>query len=312
MACLDKTTMAVSVQKITEPLLIGEGPHWDEDTQALYFVGTNEQTIHKWVLETGVHTKTMLHGRVGFIIPVEGVANQFVVGVEHKFLIIYWDGEEGSDVDIIKELGEIDQDAPNTFLNDGKADPRGRLFAGTMCDMGPGVEFIPEKGAFYRLDDRGITQLCDKITISNGLAWDLQEKAFYYINTVENKIRRYDYDVETGEISNQRHIFDCKKNKMTGGPDGMTIDTEGYLWVALFNGSAVIKVDPKIGTVVNKVAIPAEQVTSVTFGGPNLDILFVTTASFNLVTEQKPPCGATFMVTGLGAKGHPNVKFKLR
>lgn len=91
----------------------------------------------------------------------------------------------------------------------------------------------------------------------------------------------------------------------------MTIDTDGYLWVALFNGSAVIKVDPKIGTVVDKVAIPAEQVTSVTFGGPNLDILFVTTASFNLVSEQKPPCGSTFMVTGIGAKGYPNVKFKL-
>lgn len=91
----------------------------------------------------------------------------------------------------------------------------------------------------------------------------------------------------------------------------MTIDTDGNLWVAVFDGSCILKIDPRSGNLLQEVPIPAKQVTSATFGGPNLDILFVTTASMNINGEQAPPCGATFMVIGLGVKGHPNVNFKL-
>ncbi|XP_013139357.1 PREDICTED: regucalcin-like [Papilio polytes] len=303
--------MSVSVQKVTEPVVIGEGPHWDDQSQALYFVSIDEKTIHKYVPETGVHTKTKLSGRVSFIISVEGESNHFVVGVERKLLIIKWDGEEGSEIEIVKELVEVDSESPTNRFNDAKVDPKGRLFAGTLGEMGPTGEFEKGKGSLYRLDDRGCVKLCEKIDVSNGLAWDLTEKAFYYVDSLEYKIRRYDYDVETGDISNKRYIFDFKENKLIGGPDGLTIDTEGNLWIAIFYGSCVLKVDPRSGTVLDRVPIPAKQITSVTFGGRNLDTLFVTTASLPIDGEQKPPCGATFMVTGLGVKGHPNVKFKL-
>ncbi|XP_013139366.1 PREDICTED: regucalcin-like [Papilio polytes] len=303
--------MSVSVQKIVDPVVLGEGPHWDDKQQALYFVDINMKTINKYVPTTGEHTKTTLDGRVGFILPVDGTDDQFVVGVERKFLVIQWDGKDGSTVKVVKELGEVDQDVPTTRINDGKADPKGRLFAGTMgCEDPPG-NFDMEKGSLFRVDRRGIVKMCSGISISNGLAWDLREKAMYYNDSLESKIRRYDYDVDTGDISNLKYVFDLKKNNIDGLADGMTIDTDGNIWVAIFNGSCVLKIDPKAGTVLQRVPIPAKQVTSVTFGGPNLDVLFVTTASMFITEEQKPPCGSTFMVFGLGVKGHPNVNFKL-
>lgn len=111
--------------------------------------------------------------------------------------------------------------------------------------------------------------------------------------------------------ANMKYIFDFDKNNVAGFPDGSTIDTDGNLWVAVFDGSCVINIDPRTGIVLRKIPIPALQVTSATFGGPNYDILFVTTASLNIQGPQHPPCGATFMVTGLGVKGHPNVNYRL-
>lgn len=110
--------------------------------------------------------------------------------------------------------------------------------------------------------------------------------------------------------ANLTYVFDLQKHGISGLPDGMTIDTDGNLWLALFGGSCVLKIDPRKGVALQKVEIPVSQVTSVTFGGPNLDILFVTTGWLDFNGEQKPPAGSTFMVTGLGVKGLPNVNFK--
>ncbi|KAI8421387.1 hypothetical protein MSG28_009467 [Choristoneura fumiferana] len=302
--------MSVQVRKITGPLVLGEGPHWDARAQALYFVSIHERTLHKYVPATGVHTKTALNGRPGFIVPVEGTMHQFLVGVERKLLVVQWGGEEGGEAAVVQELGEVDQETPTNRLNDGKADPRGRVFAGTMgFEKTPG-DFELEKGSLFRIDGRGITKVADKIGISNGLAWDVAAKAMYYIDSPERKIRRYDYDVNTGEISNMQHIFDLAASGVEGFPDGMTIDAAGDLWVAVFGGACVLQVTPK-GQLVRKVPIPAAQVTSCTFGGPNYDVLFVTTSAYmNKEEEGTPEDGCTFMVTGLGATGHPNVNFK--
>ncbi|KAJ0183064.1 hypothetical protein K1T71_001040 [Dendrolimus kikuchii] len=304
----------MKVEQIVGPVLLGEGPHWDEKQQCLFFVSILDKTIHKYVPATKKHTKTTLDGRPGFIVPVEGTADQFVVGKERKFVVIQWDGEEESEATVVKELGEVDHSFSENRINDGKADPRGRLFAGTMgYEEVPGAEVAPD-GTLYRLDrDKNckIEPIAGNISISNGLAWDLNEKAFYYTDSLERNIRRYDYDVETGAISNMKHIFDFSAKNIEGIPDGTTIDTDGNLWVAVFMGSCILKIDPRKGELLQKIPIPAYQITSATFGGPNYDILYVTSAKLDFCGEQKPPCGATFMVTGLGAKGHPNVYFKL-
>ncbi|CAH0587174.1 unnamed protein product [Chrysodeixis includens] len=303
--------MSVKVQKITEPVVLGEGPHWDEKQQALYFVSILDHTIHKYVPATGGHTKTKLDGRVGFMVPVEGTSDQFLVGVERRFLVVRWDGEEGSPAAVVREIAEIDKDVPTNRLNDGKADPRGRVFAGTMGKEDAVGNVVRKQGSLFRLDGAKVTKVADHIDISNGLAWDLRQKAMYYTDSLERNIRRYDYDVDTGEISNVKYVFDFEKNKIDGVPDGTTIDTDGNLWVAVFEGSCILKIDPRRGELLQKIPIPACQVTSATFGGPNYDVLFVTTASIVSRGPQDPPCGATFMVTGLGVKGNPNVNFKL-
>ncbi|XP_047990276.1 regucalcin-like isoform X1 [Leguminivora glycinivorella] len=301
--------MSPKVEKISEQaLLIGEGPHWDDRTQSLYFVSILENTIHKYDAATGTHTSTKLDGRPGFIVPLDGHLDQFVVGLEREFVVVQWDGVDAARV--VRLLGDVDQHAVGNRINDGKADPRGRLYAGTM-DAATTMETLEaHKGTLYRLDESGITALCDRITISNGLAWDVGARAMYYIDSAERNIRRYDYDADTGDVSNPQFIFDLKQHDVEGLPDGCTIDTDGNLWVALFGGGCVIQVSPD-GQLLRAVPVPAKQVTSCTFGGPELDILFVTTARIDTVEEQKFPSGCTFKITGLGVKGHPNVNFKL-
>ncbi|KAJ0183063.1 hypothetical protein K1T71_001039 [Dendrolimus kikuchii] len=303
--------MSVKVEAVTEPVWLGEGPHWDHQEQALYFVSIFDNTMDKYVPSTGKHTRAKLDGMPTFIIPVEGKRNHFVVGLDRKVLEIEWDGNENS-AKVLRTVTEVDQDNPKSRFNDAKADPRGRLFAGTMGHEYEPGKFLLKKGALYRIDADGTTtKLADNIDISNGLCWDLNEKAFYFADSFEYTIRRYDYDVETGDISNPKMVFKYQDHGLDGIVDGMTIDTDGNLWVANFDGYQVLKIDPRTSKLLQKVPIPALQTTSATFGGPNLDILYVTSARMNRGEEQKPPCGSTFKVTGLGVKGHPNVNVKL-
>ncbi|XP_050678724.1 regucalcin-like isoform X1 [Leptidea sinapis] len=292
---------------ICDPVLIGEGPHWDEKQQCLYFVSVLEGSLHKYVPVTGEKTKTNIDGRVGFIVPVDGAVDQFVIGVGRTFQRVEWNGSEGSEVKVVEVIGDVDQGvAAPTAINDGKADPRGRLFGGTM---NVNWENSPHRhGSLYRIDNNNIYKLCDNIQLSNGLAWDLREKAMYYTDSTERKIRRYDYDVDTGDISNKQFIFDFEKNHIGGMPDGITIDSDGNLWIAVFNGSCVIKIDPRSGKLLQKIPIPAKQVTSVIFGGQHYDVLFVTSARLR---AGGPQCGCTFTITGLGVKGLPGYKYKI-
>lgn len=301
-----KCQMAPELKAVTAPVTLGEGPHWDHEEQALYFVSIFDYTVNKYVPETGKHTKAKLEGMPTFIIPIEGKKHHFAISLNRKVVEIEWDGEENT-AKVVRTIAEVDQDVPNNRFNDAKADPRGRLFAGTMGhEYAPG-KFDLKKGSLYRIDPDGSThKLATDIDISNGLCWDLDEKAFYFADSFEYTIRRYDYDVNTGNISNPRNVFAYKDHQLEGIVDGMTIDTDGNLWVANFDGNRVLKIDPKKGKLLEKIPIPALQVTSATFGGPALDVLYVTSACMNRGEEQLPPAGSTFKLTGLNAKGHPN------
>ncbi|CAG2059153.1 unnamed protein product [Timema podura] len=149
------------------------------------------------------------------------------------------------------------------------------------------------------------------LKISNGLAWSKDLKTMYHIDTDDNKVHAFDFDPVKGQIANQRTAFDFTENNIKGFPDGMTIDTEDKLWVACFGGGQVIRIDPTSGKLLSSLAIPANNVTSATFGGPQLDELYVTTATaFIKASEEdlknKPDLGKTFRVTGVGAKGFQN------
>ncbi|XP_026736795.1 regucalcin-like [Trichoplusia ni] len=169
-------------------------------------------------------------------------------------------------------------------------------------------------GSLYRIDPDGTTnKVASGIVCSNGLCWDLKEKAFYYIDSLTFTVQRFDYDVETGNISNPTVAFSFEKHGLTSSPDGMTIDTDGNLWVAAFWETGMLKIDPRQNKVVEKIPLPVAQVASATFGGPNLDVLYVTTASLALEgrPEQHPPAGSTYAITGMNARGYPNLKVRL-
>lgn len=163
-------------------------------------------------------------------------------------------------------------DIPDNRFNDGKCDPAGRFWAGTMSTVGD-----KNAGALYRYDaDSSIHKMVENVSISNGIVWSLDKTKMYYVDTPTQKVMVYDYNNLTGEISNAKVAVEIP-NEM-GSPDGMTIDAEGNLWVALWGGFAVTCWNPETGELIQTVKVPAKNVTSCAFGDADLGTLYITTA----------------------------------
>uniref|UniRef100_A0A194ANT4 Regucalcin n=1 Tax=Pinctada fucata TaxID=50426 RepID=A0A194ANT4_PINFU len=295
--------MSVSVAIKNATQTTGEGPHWDDVTQTLLYVDILCNDIHRWDPATGKDEKIHLDDTVGFVVPRR--KGGVVAGVGKSLCHVEWDTGK------VTKLHEVDQGTKNRF-NDGKCDPRGRVWAGTMGYEAQPANPEKEMGSLFRLDLDGSLKACvDKINISNGLAWTEDQKTMYYIDSLPRKVFGFDYNVETGEISNRRAVVDFGGDdtiKTMGYPDGMTIDTEGKLWVACYSVGKVIRFDPKTGETLRTIEFPAMRTTSCIFGGPNLDELYVTCGVFGASDEEKtkyPLSGSVFKVTGLGVKGYP-------
>lgn len=150
------------------------------------------------------------------------------------------------------------------------------------------------------------------VNISNGLAWNKENTKFYFVDTTPNTVTEYDYDNESGKITNGRIVFDGNNFLdvvTTGLADGMAIDEDGHLWIALYGGGAIIRFDPKNNKILKKFDIPANYTTAVCWGGPKYETLYVTTSRFLLKDNEKkdqPKAGSIFTLTGLNARGVPN------
>lgn len=169
-----------------------------------------------------------------------------------------------------------------------------------------------KQGFLFKVTTENVTNpqiVLSSVDISNGLAWNKDNNLFYYIDSPTRQIKEFLYDSRTGDIRFSRVAFDLADHQnLAGVPDGMTIDTEDNLWVALYGGGCIINVDPKEGKLLKVVALPARDVTSAIFGGPYLDILYVTTSRISLTEEERkiyPAAGSVFAVKNLGAKGFP-------
>ncbi|XP_019870746.2 uncharacterized protein LOC109599228 [Aethina tumida] len=310
----ENRTMAPVVERVAPSVELGEGPHWDVATQSLYYVDIFGKAIHRYVPATKKHTKAIIGtGPVSLIIPVEGQKDKYLISIGRTLAVVTWDGESDkvSDTVVLAEVDNTPDTLDNRF-NDGKCDPSGRLWAGTMGGEPVLGQVKQEKAALFTLDNKQIKTHLTKIGISNGLAWTPDNKTMYYIDSHKGYVEQFDFDINKGTISNSKIIFTPAKHGIDGALDGMTIDTDGNLWIAIFNGYRVIQIDPrKPETLLQTIPIPAKQTTSVAFGGPNLDELYVTSASFTVGGVELPPPdhGATFKVTGTGAKGYPAVNF---
>ncbi|EFA03135.1 regucalcin [Tribolium castaneum] len=309
--------MSPKIERLTESFLLGEGPHWDVATQSLYFLDCIRQNLVKYNPATNkVTTASAAPKQPTFIIPVQGKSGQFIISLDKELAIINWDGQSDK-FSIVRKLCVADGGpgtAQNKF-NDGKCDSSGRLWAGTLnIDKEDEDKTLP-LGTLYSFDSkRGLKGHVNQVRLTNGIAFNDQTKKMFYIDTLKGTVDQFDFDVTNGEISNRKVWFTLTKNNISGKPDGMTIDTDGNLWVAVFMGSRVIKIDGHTAeTLLDTVEIPAQQVTSVAFGGQNLDELYVTTASFEYKGRTPPPPvnGALYRITGTGSKGLPANNFKL-
>ncbi|XP_017785409.1 PREDICTED: regucalcin-like [Nicrophorus vespilloides] len=307
--------MAPAIEVVSEEVILGEGPHWDEQLQCLYYVDIFGQAIHKFVPSTNSHTKVVIEGGpVTLLVPVEGTTDQFLISVGRKLEVVTWDGisKKVSRQEHLLEV-ETEADVRGNRWNDGKADPVGRLWAGTMGPEPEIGKLEKEKGSLYTLIAKHrVRKHLEKVSIANGLAWNIKLKRMYYIDSPKRTVDQYDYDITKGEIKNCKPIFDLDKHDIPGVPDGMTIDTDGNLWVAVFDGGRLLHINPNTGKLIQTIYFPAKQITACAFGGPNMDVLYVTSAKLVVKGEEQPkPAGALFRVTRTGCRGIPGYKVDL-
>jgi sugar lactone lactonase YvrE len=237
---------------------LGEGPAWDSKTQTLYWLDILEKRIY-----TGTQILAEVGDLIGCLAPCKN--GHLLLGMRFGF------ADLDPDTAQLTTLASLDSELPTNRLNDGKCDPTGRFLAGSM-DMN---EKDPN-GALYSFDGKHTTRLLNEITISNGLAWSPDHKTFYYIDTPTRKITAFDYDPSTGQIANQRVAIHVPES--LGWPDGMTSDTEGNLWIAMWSGAQVTKWNPNTGKLLEQIPVPALHTSSCVLGGKNMNELYITSA----------------------------------
>ncbi|XP_029648260.1 regucalcin-like [Octopus sinensis] len=293
--------MSVSVALKNVCQETGEAPHWEESTKTLLFVDVQIGGIHKWNTVDNAHTKCNADGTVSFIIPRE--SGGYVVSCGTKLADFDWESQQ------VKPFVDVEPDKPENRFNDGKCDSHGRLWAGTMEEFKGTLE-MNGAGHLYRIDkDRFVHPIKDKVNISNGMTWTMDNRTMFYTESVPKKVYSYNYDIHAGQISREQVVIDFEGKELHefGVPDGMTIDVNDKIWLACQFSSHVFQIDPETGKIIRSVKFPASQVTSCCFGGPNYDELYVT-SSANYLTEQQLQneekfAGSVFKVTELGAKG---------
>ncbi len=273
---------------------LGEGPAWDAKTQTLYWVDILAKRIHAF--KDGRHDFLQLDEYVGCLAPRRD--GGLIATLHASFVALSGRGHQPT------FLASVTEPAANRF-NDGKCDPAGRLLAGTM-DMG---ETNPS-GNLYSLETgKQPRKLLDGIRISNGLTWSPDYKIFYHIDTPTRQVRAFDYDLDTGDLSNPRLAVEIPSEM--GWPDGMTSDMEGRLWIALWGGARVSRWNPATGKLEAEVSVPALQTSSCVFGGARRDILFVTSARVGMnesALAQYPLSGGVFQIQ-TQTEGMPTFEF---
>ena len=264
--------------------VLGEGPAWDAKTQTLYWVDIHEKRVY-----AGNQILAQLDETVGCLAPCRNGHLILASTGEGRFSFVDLDPVSGQRT----VLASLDSEPLTNRFNDGKCDPAGRFIAGTM-DMNE----KEASGSLYSFDGGQITRLLDGIRISNGLAWSADHKIFYYIDTPTRAVRAFDYDVATGRMANPRAAIRIPES--LGWPDGMTSDTEGNLWIAMWGGAQITKWDPKAGRLLEQIPVPAMHTSSCVFGGQDKNELYITSARKGMSeTDLKkyPLSGGLFKIT---------------
>lgn len=276
---------------------LGEGSFWNHKTQELFWIDILSKKLYIYNPETKINKSFDMPSNIGTVVP-QSDSTAVVALYDGIYIQNIKNGE-------LHLLSNVEADHPENRFNDGKCDPNGNLWVGSM--------HLEEKEALaklYRVTPEGIaTPMLDSITISNGIVWTKDAKTLYYIDTPTQKVRAFDYQRDDASITHERVAVNVPDG--LGYPDGMAIDEEDKIWVALWDGNAVVRFDPITGDLLQKIDVPAHNVTSCAFGGPNLDILYITTARVDMSEEELkkyPLAGSLFKVVP-GVKGVPSSLF---
>jgi len=268
----------------------GEGPLWWENR--LLYVDIEKHLIldfdpisgeeKRWDVSSSV-------GRVGTVVP--RTHGGLIVAGDTG--IHFLDTQTGATT----LINDPEPDEKNNRFNDGKCSPDGRFFAGT-------ISLTKSKGeaSLYRLDtDLSIHTAFAGVTNSNGIIWSIDGTICYYIDTPRQEVLAFDYSRDTGLLTDLRTAFST--SHINASPDGMTIDSNGNLWIAFCHGACIICYDPNTGNQLHRIDLPCMETTACTFGGENLDELYVTTGIHSTVKEED--AGRLFQIKGLGVTGLP-------
>ena len=266
----------------------GEGPTFWQDH--LYYVDIEGHALIRLNPKNGDEKVWDMSERIGTVVPCQS-GDLLCAGDSGIYRFNPLSGLKTNLAD--PEAGK----RPDNRFNDGKCDPAGRFWAGT-------ISTVKKTGdaSLYRLDQSGsLKRMIPGVTNSNGICWNQEKKLMYYIDTPTQKVTVYDYDLESGKIENPRVSVDFTKFGVEGSPDGMTMDIEGMLWVAMCHGGAVLQINPDTGELMRKVLLPCVETTACAFGGDRFDRLFVTTGIHK--TLEEAGAGHVFVVDGLDVKG---------
>jgi L-arabinonolactonase len=283
---------------------LGEGPVWDSGERALYLTDVLGLRIWRHDPASGEDTSWETPAPVGsFALRKAGGA---VVAMGKGFHLFDFDSKQA------RALAEPEAGRDNVQFNDGKADRAGRFLAGTVQTMGPG-----QAAALYSASANGaVSKLDDGFRITNGPCWSPDGATFYFADSAAKRIFAYDYDTTSGTVANQRTFADT--SGIEGIPDGATVDARGNVWSAQCDGGVVVCYDPS-GKVLRTVEFPTAFVSSVMFGGVDLERLYVTSIDPTSLAGIAPDAmkrarpnevgGALFVVDGLGVNGVPEHRY---
>ena len=282
----------MNIRAISEVISdLGEGPIWSANTNSVTWTDITQNTFHTADIDTGRTMSFGVPSMVGAI--AHSKDGGYIAATQKGFARIGVDGK----------YSPLHSFLPDDMrMNDGKVDPSGRFWAGSMA-----LSFEKGRGSLYVLEkDNSYRSILDDITLSNGMGWSPDAQYFYYIDSVPGVLKRFDYDLHTGQISNPKDLITFDSS--SGIPDGMSMSSDGKIVIALWDGGRIEIYEPS-GEKVSEITLGVSRPTSCTFAGPNRDILIVSTASQGIDRADEPLAGKILAVTGTGLSGLPTQQY---
>jgi len=270
--------------------ILGEGPSWDPVNQLLYWVDLKGKKLHLYRPERKTNETFEFNEFISCVVPCGFFVHKVLVALQSGLYYFNIKTRE------LEWISSPEKDKPSNRFNDGKCDIRGRFLCGTM-DNEEGEQAL---GSLYLLKtDLTVEKILENIRISNGISFSKDSKTMFFIDSPLKKVDAFDYDIESGKLSNRRTVIQIED----GLPDGMTIDSDGMLWIAHWNGGCITRWDPHTGNLLRKIELPTKLVTSCAFGGRDLDVLYITTASIGVDLEKDAFAGTLFVLKNPGVHG---------